>query len=118
MITWDVFESIGGMSDDEDCIGYLVIDSTESDDSTENLGVVFSGLGVADRQSTNVHKPARSTRINSVSSARSLRSNSGSGFVRDTNRNFVGDRMGNENDDSSSNASDYEPDMDPERYHW
>ena len=118
MITWDVFESIGGMSDDEDCIGYLVIDSTESDDSTENLGVVFSDLGVSDRQSTNVRKPARSTRINSVSSARSLRSNSGSGFVRDTNGNFVGDRGGNENDDSASNASDYEPDMDPERYHW
>ena len=113
MITWDVFESIDGMSDDEDCIGYLVIDSTESDDSTENLGVVLSGLDVADRQSTNVRKPARSTRINSVSSARSLRSNSGSGFVRDTNDSFIGNRGGNENDDS-----DYEPDNDPERYHW
>ena len=90
----------------------LESDSIDSDDSTENLAVGFSGLSVNDR-STNVRKPVRSTRINSVSSARSLRSNSGSGFGRDTNDNFTGNRGGNENDDS-----DYEPDNDPERYHW
>ena len=122
IMTWDIFESIDGFSDDEDITGYLVTDSTDSDDSTENLGIVFSGLDVDDRRSTNVRKPVRSTRINSVSSARSLRSNSGSGFGRDANGNFVGDRDGNgevtDNDKSSIKSYDYEPDDDPEKYHW
>ena len=122
IMTWDIFESIDGCSDDEDITGYLVTDPTDSDDSTENLGVVLSGLGVDDRRSTNVRKPVRSTRINSVSSARSLRSNSGSGFGRDANGNFVGDRDGNgevtDNDNSSIKSYDCEPDDDPEKYHW
>ena len=122
IMTWDIFESIDGFSDEEDITGYLVTDFTDSDDSTENLGVGFSGLSVGDRRSTNVRKPVRSTRINSVSSARSLRSNSGGGFGRDADGNFVGDRDGNgdltDNDNSSIKSYDYEPDDDPEKYHW
>ena len=119
IMTWDIFESIDGCSDDEDITGYLVTDSTDSDDSTKNLGVVFSSLDVDDRRSTNVRKPDRSTRINSVSSARSLRSNSGSGFGRDANGNFVGDRgNGDVTDNDNSSIKSYEPDDDPEKYHW
>ena len=100
---------------------YLENDSTDSDASIDNLGVGFSGLGFDDRKPVNV----RAARINSVSSARSLRSNSESGFGRDINSNFVGDRDGNgdimiASDISilSSISSDYEADKDPERYHW
>ena len=123
IMTWDIFESIDGCSDDEDITGYLVTDSTDSDDSTKNLGVGFSGLSVRDRRPTNVRKPVRSTRINSVSSARSLRTNSGSGFCRDANGNFVGDRDGNGDviDNDNSSIISYEPDEaddDPEKYHW
>ena len=85
-------------------------DSTDSDDSVENLDVRLSGLSVANRKPTNFS-----------SSVRSVGSNFGGGFGRDINGNFVGDRNGNCNiytNNSSSNSSDYEADNDPERHHW
>ena len=74
---------------------------TGSDDSIENVDVAMSGLVVDDENPMKTH------------------SNSGSGFGRDFNGNFVGDRDSNSPTvNYSSNLSDYEADNDPERHHW
>ena len=129
-ITLDIFETIGEAEDHKTGSGdrsgrNFDSDSTDSDASIDNLDVRFSGIGVSDRKPQYVHQNSRSARINSVSSARSLRTNSVSGFGRDVIGNFVGDRDGNgditiDSDITifSSNSSDYEADKDPERYHW
>ena len=96
-------------------------DSTDSDDSISNLEIGLSGLGVGNRNPVNARYNSQTTGINSLNSARSLRTHSGGGFRYDSNGNYVGNRDGNctnEDDNSSGISVVLETDNDPEKFHW